>query len=298
MANKSIILGNYHVVENEPVFMIAEIGINHNGDINIAKKLIDGAVFAGCDAVKFQKRTVEKVYTKEYLDKPRESPWGKTNRAQKLGLEFGKEEYDQIDQRCKEKGIDWFASAWDLESQEFLKQYHLPYNKIASPMLTHRELLEMVAEEKKYTFISTGMSTIGDIESAVSVFEKAGCPFELMHCNSTYPMTNLYEANLRLISMLRKRFNCKVGYSGHEIGLIISCAAVALEATSIERHITLDRAMYGSDQAASVEVMGFYRLVNYIRTIEKALGDGVKRVTPEEEKIKEKLRKVDTICVG
>lgn len=294
MANKSIILGSHHVAENEPVFMIAEIGINHNGDINIAKKLIDSAVFVGADAVKFQKRTVEKVYSKEELDKYRESPWGNTNRAQKLGLEFGKEEYDQIDQRCKEKGIDWFASAWDLESQEFLKQYHLPYNKIASPMLTHRELLEMVAEEKKYTFISTGMSTIGDIENAVSVFEKAGCPFELMHCNSTYPMTNHYEANLRLIAMLRKRFNCKVGYSGHEPGLVISCAAVALGATSIERHITLDRAMHGSDQAASVEVMGFYRLVNYIRTIEKALGDGVKRVTPGEEKIKEKLRKVDS----
>lgn len=276
------------------VFIIAEIGINHNGDINITKKLIDSAVFVGADAVKFQKRTVEKIYSKEELDKYRESPWGKTNRAQKLGLEFGKEEYDQIDQRCKEKGIDWFASAWDLESQEFLKQYHLPYNKIASPMLTHRELLEMVAEEKKYTFISTGMSTIGDIESAVSVFEKAGCPFELMHCNSTYPMTNLHEANLKLIPVLRTRFDCKVGYSGHEVGLIISCAAAALGATSIERHITLDRAMYGSDQAASVEVMGFYRLVNYIRTIEKALGDGVKRVTPGEEKIKEKLRKVDS----
>ncbi len=276
------------------VVIIAEIGINHNGDINIAKKLIDSAIFAGADAVKFQKRTVEKVYSKEDMDKYRESPWGTTVRDQKLGLEFGKKEYDDIERHCKEKGIDWFASAWDLESQEFMRQYQLPYNKIASPMLTHRELLEMVAEENKYTFISTGMSTIAEIETAVNVFKRAGCPFELMHCNSTYPMINPHEANLRLISTLRNKFNCKVGYSGHDVGLIISCAAAALGATSIERHITLDRAIYGSDQAASVEVMGFYRLVNYIRTIEKALGNEVKIVMPGEEKIKEKLRRVDT----
>lgn len=275
-------------------FIIAEIGINHNGDLDIAKKLIDGAIFAGCDAVKLQKRTVEKVYSKEELDKPRESPWGATVRDQKFGLEFGKKEYDEIDKHCREKGIDWFASAWDIDSQEFLGQYNFRYNKIASAMLTYRELLEMVAEKKKYTFISTGMSTLEEIEKAVQIFEAAKCSFELMHCNSTYPMKDV-DANLKVIPVLRQRFGCKVGYSGHEVGLITTCAAVALGATSVERHITLDRAMYGSDQAASVEAMGFYRLVGYIRTIEKALGDGIKRITPEEEKIMRKLRKANTL---
>ena len=276
------------------VFIIAEIGIDHNGDLEIAKKLIDGAIFAGCDAVKFQKRTVEKVYSKEELDKPRESPWGNTNRDQKYGLEFGKKGYDEIDKYCREKGIYWFASAWDLDSQKFLRQYNLKYNKIASAMLTHRELLEMVAEEKKYTFISTGMSTMDEIEKAVQIFKDAKCPFELMHCNSTYPMKD-EDANLKIIPVLREKFDCKVGYSGHEVGLITSTAAVALGATSVERHITLDRAMYGSDQAASVEIMGFYHLVDYIRTIELALGDGEKKITAKEEEIKKKLRRVNTL---
>jgi N-acetylneuraminate synthase len=276
------------------VFIVAEIGINHNGDLEIAKKLIDGAIFAGCDAVKFQKRTVEKVYSKEELDKPRESPWGGTNRDQKYGLEFDKVEYDEIDNYCREKGIYWFASAWDLDSQKFLKPYDLKYNKIASAMLTHRELLEMVAKEKKYTFISTGMCTMEEIEKAVRIFKDANCPFELMHTNSTYPMKD-EDANLKMIPVLRERFGCKVGYSGHEVGLITSVAAVALGATSVERHITLDRAMYGSDQAASVEVMGFYRLVDYIKTAEVALGDGKKKITAKEKEIKEKLRKVDTL---
>ncbi|MFC1674278.1 N-acetylneuraminate synthase family protein [Candidatus Omnitrophota bacterium] len=276
------------------VFIIAEIGINHNGDINIAKKLIDGAVFTGCDGVKFQKRTVEKVYSKDELDKPRESPWGTTTREQKYGLELGEEEYDEINRYCKEKGILWFASAWDIESQIFLRKYNLKFNKIASAMLTNKELLEEVAQEKKHTFISTGMSTIEEIGKAITIFKKNNCPFELMHCNSRYPMPD-EEANLKLIPELRERFNCKVGYSGHEVGLITTCAAVALGAISIERHITLDRSMYGSDQAASVEIMGFYRLVNYIRTIEKAMWDGVKRITPQEEVIKKKLRKVNTL---
>lgn len=276
------------------VFIIAEIGINHNGDINIAKKLIDGAVFSGCDAVKFQKRTVEKVYTKEELNKPRESPWGSTNRDQKMGLEFGKKEYDEIDRYCKEKGMEWFASAWDVDSQLFLRQYNFKHNKIASPLITHRELLEVVAKEKKYTFISTGMSTLEEIKKAVRIFEDAGCPFELMHCNSAYPMKD-EDANLRMIPILREKLGYKVGYSGHEVGLITTCAAVALGATSVERHITLDRAMYGSDQAASVEIMGFYRMVRYIRTIESALGSGQKIITPVEIEIKKKLRKVYTI---
>lgn len=271
------------------VFITAEIGINHNGNLQIAKKLIDGAVFAGCDAVKFQKRTIEKVYTKDVLDSPRESPWGTTVREQKEGLEFGQEEYDQIDEYCRAKNINWFASAWDIDSQYFLRQYNLKYNKIASAMLTHEELLNLVAEEGKYTFISTGMSTIEEIDKAVDIFRTKECPFELMHCNSTYPMPD-GDANLKTIETLRKRYNCKVGYSGHEVGLITTCAAVALGATSAERHITLDRSMYGSDQAASVEIMGLYRLVSYIRTIEKTLGDGVKRITAKEEQVRMKLR--------
>lgn len=276
------------------VFIIAEVGINHNGDINIAKKLIDGAVFAGADAVKFQKRTIEKVYSPGELDVPRESPWGTTNREQKFGLEFEKKEYDEIDAYCKDKGIEWFASAWDVDSQLFLRQYNLKYNKVASAMLTNKELLQLIAEEKKYTFISTGMSTMEEIGKAVKVFQDKNCPYELMHCNATYPMEDK-DANLKLIPILRNKFNCKVGYSGHEVGLITSCAAVALGAISVERHITLDRSMYGSDQAASVEVMGFYRLVDYIRVIEVALGDGIKRITPQEVEIKKKLRRIDTL---
>ena len=271
------------------VFVIGEIGINHNGDVEIAKRLIDVAKLAGCDAVKFQKRTVEKVYTKAELDKPRESPWGTTNREQKLGLEFGKEEYDEIDRYCKEKGIYWFASAWDLDSVDFLKQYDLKYNKIASAMLTNIPLLEAVAEQKKYTFVSTGMSTMDEIRAAVEVFRKHDCPFELMHTVSTYPMNN-EDANLLMIPTLRKEFGCNVGYSGHERGLQITLAAVALGATSVERHITLDRTMYGSDQAASVEPEGLIRLVRDIRIIEKALGDGVKRVIDAEIPVRKKLR--------
>jgi len=277
-----------------PVFIIAEIGINHNGDINIAKKLIDGAVFAGADAVKFQKRTLELVYTKEYLDSCRESLWGTTQRDQKRALEFGETEYDIIDECCKEKGITWFASAWDLESAEFLKKYDLEYNKIPSALLTHKELLSVIAWQKKYTFISTGMSTLEEIEDATNIFREADCPFELMHCNSTYPMKD-EEANLRVIPFLKNHFKCDVGYSGHEVGLISSVAAVPFGITSLERHITLDRAMYGSDQAASVEIMGFYRLVSYVRTVESALGDGIKRVTDGELKVCEKLRRYEDV---
>ncbi len=272
------------------IFIIAEIGINHNGDIDIVKKLIDGAVFAGCDAIKFQKRTIEKVYSKEELDRPRDSPWGTTNREQKLGLEFDKKEYDEIDRYCREKGIYWFASAWDLDSQKFLRQYKSKYNKIASAMLIYEPLLREVASEKKHTFISTGMSTMEQIDRAINIFRDVDCPFELMHCVSTYPMDD-EDANLNRINTLRERYKCNVGYSGHETGgLAISCAAAALGITSLERHITLDRAMYGSDQAASLEISGLKLLVSSVRKIEKSMGNGEIAIQQKEIPIAKKLR--------
>jgi N-acetylneuraminate synthase len=270
-------------------FIIAEIGINHNGDLSIAKELIKKSKEADCDAVKFQKRTINLVYTQEYLAQFRESPWGITQRAQKEGLEFGKAEYDEIDAYCKSLDIVWFASAWDIEAQKFLKQYNLRYNKIASALLTKIDFLGMVAQENKYTFISTGMSTYEEIDAAVAVFRKHDCPFELMHCNSTYPMKN-EDANLLLIPELRKRYSCNVGYSGHEVGRVVSQSAVVLGATSIERHVTLDRSMYGSDQAASLEITDMAKLVEAIRTIETAMGDGVKILTEAERATKRKLR--------
>ena len=278
----------------DKVFLIAEIGINHNGCLETTKKLIDGASLAGCDAVKFQKRTIDVVYEKQDLDRPRESPWGSTNREQKNGLEFGKKEYDEIDAYCKEKGIEWFASAWDIDSQYFMRQYDLKYNKVASAMLTDRKLLEAIAEEGKYTFISTGMSTMEQIERAAQIFKDAKCPYEVMHCNSSYPM-KVEDANLNVMETLRARLGCDVGYSGHEAGIIVSCAAAALGATSIERHITLDRSMYGSDQAASLELVGLSRLSSYVRDIEAALGTKDKVVTDKEKEIAAKLRKVDTL---
>lgn len=270
-------------------FIIAEIGINHNGDINLAEKLIDTAVIAGCDAVKFQKRTVDKVYTKEYLDSPRESPWGSTQREQKEGLEFGEEEYAQIDKYCKDKGIAWFASAWDVDAQKFLRRFDLQYNKVASAMLTNGELLREIAEEKKYTFIATGMSTFEEIDRAVRIFKENHCPYELMHCNSTYPMP-IEDANLNLIPVLKEKYQCRVGYSGHEAGTLVSTCAVALGATSIERHITMDRAMYGSDQKASIEPQELIKLVKKIRDVEKILGSGEKVLSLAEEEVKKKLR--------
>ena len=273
------------------IFITAEIGINHNGDVEIAKKLIDFAKNANCDAVKFQKRTIEKVYSKQVLDSPRESPWGTTTREQKLGLEFNKKEYDVIDAYCKEKEIEWFASSWDIDSQLFLRNYHLKHNKIASAMLTNTELLNVVAEEKKHTFISTGMSTIDQIAHAVKVFKNHNCSFELMHSNSSYPMKP-NEANLLCIKTLKEKFNCNVGYSGHESsGYYISLAAAVLGATSIERHITMARDMYGSDQAASLEPIGLIRLVRDIRVLDLIMGDGVKRVYPSEISVMKKLRK-------
>lgn len=279
---------------SKKAFIIAEIGINHNGDLNIAKKLIDGAVVAGCDAVKFQKRTVDTVYTKADLDRPRESPWGTTNREQKNGLEFSQRDYEEINRYCRERNIEWFASAWDVESQKFLRQFDLNYNKVASALLTHKELLEEIASEGKHTFISTGMSTTSQIEKAVEIFTNARCPFELMHCNSQYPMP-VERANLSVINTLREQFDCSVGYSGHETDTTVSTAAIALGATSLERHITLDRCMYGSDQVASIEISKLCHLVKEVRKVETALGDGVKTVTEEEAQCASKLRRVDTL---
>ncbi len=280
---------NPYVNEEKLPFIIAEIGINHNGDINIAKDLIKLAKDAGCDAVKFQKRTIDIVYSKELLDSSRESPWGHTQRAQKEGLEFGLKEYQEIDRYCKELGIEWFASAWDIESQKFLRQFNCKYNKVASAMLVCDELLKEIASEKKYTFISTGMSTIEQIDHAVDIFRKYECPFELMHCVSTYPMDD-EDANLNRIKTLRDHYNCNVGYSGHEVGLAVSYAAAALGITSLERHITLDRAMYGSDQAASLETVGLRSLVGAVRKIKKAMGDGIIRILDKEVPISKKLR--------
>ena len=272
------------------IFITAEIGINHNGDINIAKQLIDAAKDAGCDAVKFQKRTVEKVYSKEVLDSPRESPWGNTTRDQKLGLEFGKTEYDIVNEYCKKKDIEWYASSWDIDSQLFLRKYNLKHNKVPSAMLTNHELLRKIAEEKRYTFIGTGMSTMKQIRDAVDIFREYDCPFELMHSNSSYPM-KLKEANLRCIETLRNEFKCDAGYSGHETTSYIACiCAVVLGATSIERHITLDRSMYGSDQAASLEPAGLKRMVRDTRQVEFVLGDGVKRIWDSEIPVMKKLR--------
>ncbi|MDC0150443.1 N-acetylneuraminate synthase family protein [Nitrosopumilus sp.] len=274
------------------VFVIAEIGINHNGSLDIAKKLIDIAATAGCDAVKFQKRSVEKLYPKKTLDQPRESPWGTTQREQKMGLEFSLKDYAVIDKYCKKKNIPWFASCWDIESQKQMRKFKTKYNKVASAMLIHEKLLKTIAEEKKYTFISTGMSTMKQIENAVKIFKKFKCPFELMHSHSAYPM-KIDEANLKLVQTLKNKFKCKVGYSGHETGSYLVCiTASLLGATSIERHITLDRTMYGSDQSASLEPEGLFRMVRDLRTVDKIQGDGKKRIWDSEKPAMKKLREV------
>ena len=271
------------------IIISAEIGINHNGDMSICKQLIDAAADAGADCVKFQKRDINVVYTQEYLDSPRESPWGTTQRDQKSGLEFSVEQYKEIEAYCQTKAIDWYASAWDINSQKFLRQFKTKYNKVASAMIVYKELLKEIASEGKHTFISTGMSTYEDIQEAVDIFNESNCPFELMHTVSTYPMKD-EDANLKMIETLREKFNCNVGYSGHEVGLAVSYGAAALGITSLERHITLDRSMYGSDQSASVEPSGFRQLVGAVRKIELAMGDGVKRIYDAEKPIADNLR--------
>ena len=271
------------------IFIIAEVGINHNGDIDICKELIDIAVESGCNAVKFQKRDIDKVYTQDFLDSSRESPWGSTQREQKIGLEFDKVNYEEIDRYCKEKNIEWFASAWDLNSQHFLQQFNCKYNKVASAMIVYKDLLQMIAKEGKHTFISTGMTTYEDIETAVNIFRSENCPFELMHTVSTYPMKD-ENANLKMINTLKEKYQCEVGYSGHEVGLALSYAAAALGINSLERHVTLDRSMYGSDQSASVEPAGLRQLVGAVRKIEIAMGDGIKRKIDDETPVAENLR--------
>jgi N-acetylneuraminate synthase len=271
-------------------YLIAEIGINHNGDINIVKKLIKNSKDCGFDAVKFQKRTIDIVYDEKTLDTPRESPWGKTTRDQKLGLEFEKQQYDEIDSYCKEVNIEWFGSAWDIKSLEFLNNYNLKFNKIASAMIVDHEFLNEVAKKNKHTFISTGMSTKEDIDNAVSIFKKNNCSFELMHCVSTYPM-KVEDANLITINQLKNEYNCNVGYSGHENGVVVSLVAIMLGVTSLERHITLDRTMYGSDQAASLELSGMKDLTESMNKIILSLGEpSLGKIIDDELPIAKKLR--------
>ena len=272
-----------------PYFIIAEIGINHNGDINIAKKLIDMAKASGCDAVKFQMRTIDVVYSPAVLDTPRESPWGTTTREQKEGLEFNDAQYGQIDEYCRAVGIDWFASAWDMDSQKRFQKFNRTHNKVASAMTTNFPFLEMVAAEKKHTFLSTGMAELEALDEAVAVFKKHACPITLMHTVSTYPCPD-EDLNLRCIDTLKKRYKVPVGYSGHEVSPIPSIIAAALGAVVIERHITLDRTMYGSDQAASLEKRGLEIMVSGIRTLEVVLGTGEKTFSDKEKAVAKKLR--------
>jgi len=270
--------------------IIAEIGINHNGDLTIAKKLIESAKKSGFDAVKFQKRDIETVYTKAELDKPRESPWGSTTREQKEGLEFGKKEYDEINNYCESLKIQWFASAWDTKSLEFLDNYNLEYQKVASAMITNIEFLESLSKRKKYTFISTGMSDFKVIDKAVEIFNKNDCKYELMHSVSAYPCPE-DQLNLNLITVMRERYGCNVGYSGHESSVSPSIIAVSLGATSLERHITLDRSMYGSDQAASLEEKGFNELISIVRKIPIVIGSSKeKKILECEKPVAKKLR--------
>ena len=272
------------------IYFIAEIGINHNGDLNIAKELITRSKKCGFDAVKFQKRSIEKVYSKEILDQPRESPWGKTQRDQKEGLEFNIDQYKEIDQYCKSINIEWFASAWDIDSLLFLDKFNLKYQKVASAMIIDLDFLHEVAKRKKYTFISTGMSEEKDITKAVEIFRKYGTDFELMHCFSTYPMKHT-DANLETINTLKKKYGCKVGYSGHETGLAVSFAASMMGISSLERHITLDRSMYGSDQSASLEFKGMSELISVIKKMREAIGeDKFGKILDEEIPISKKLR--------
>lgn len=270
-------------------YVIAEIGINHNGDLELAKQLIDLAADAGCDAVKFQKREIDLVYPQDVLDAPRESPWGTTQREQKEGLEFGRDEFDEIDRYCRARGIEWFASAWDTVSLEFVETYDPPHHKVPSALITSDEMLNAIAACGRHTYISTGLSDLSDVDHAVEVFREHGTAFTLMHCVGTYPMPD-EDANLAAMFTLAERFDVPIGFSSHEKGLICSVTAAALGAVALERHITLDRAMYGSDQAASLERRGIELLVRDVRELPTIMGDGEKRLTEPERPVAEKLR--------
>ena len=284
-------IGNATIGQPPHTYIIAEIGINHNGDLAQAKKLIQLAVTSGCDAVKFQKRTLEVVYTQEELAKPRESVFGKTNGDLKRGLEFGQKEYEEIDRYCKDVGIDWFASCWDEASVDFIDTFNPPCYKIASASLTDDALLKHTRATGKPIILSTGMSTLEQVDHAVKLLGTKD--LVLLHTCSTYP--SVYkELNLKVIQTLQERYGVPVGYSGHETGLASSIAAVALGASVIERHITLDRAMWGSDQAASLGPNGIIRLVGDIRLVEHSMGDGVKHVVASEVPVMQKLRRVDS----
>jgi len=286
---KAIQISDKWVGEGHPTFIIAEIGINHNGDLNTAKRLIDVAVMAGCDAVKFQKRTPEKAVPPEYQNVLRETPWGLISYLEyRHKVEFGLEEYTEIDRYCRDKGIQWFASCWDEDSVDFIEQFSPPCYKIASACLTDTPLLEKFRQTGRAAILSTGMSTMEEIRSAVGALDKQN--LLIAHSTSTYPCPP-EELNLRMIPSLKEAFDCPVGYSGHEVGLQTTFAAVTLGAAFIERHITLDRALWGSDQAASVEPWDLMRLVRDIRVIERALGDGQKRVYESEMKARQKLRR-------
>jgi len=270
-------------------YIIAEIGINHNGSLDIAKKLIDVAIVAGCDSVKFQKRNPDVCVPEHQKSVMRDTPWGEmTYLDYKYKVEFGKKEYDEIDRYCKERDIQWSASSWDLDSLEFLNQYDIPYIKIPSAMLTNYSLLRGASFTKKRIILSTGMSTIDEIDNAVKIIKDTD--FALLHCNSSYPAPN-EELNLNCIKTLKDRYGCEVGYSGHEYGLSTTMACIYLGATIIERHITLDRTMWGTDQSCSVEPQGLFKVVKGIRELELAFGDGKKVVTNSEKIIKDKLRK-------
>lgn len=277
------------VGDGNPCFVIAEIGINHNGSVELAKKMIDIAVTTGCDAIKFQKRTVDVVYTKEELAKERKSVFGNTNGDLKRGLEFGEKEYAEIDRYCRQKGIIWFASCWDEQAVDFMEKFNVPCYKIASASLTDDNLIKYTKAKGKPILLSTGMSTMEQIRHAVSLIGEDN--LILYHCTSTYP-SNTDEMNLRVIEAFRKEFSCPIGYSGHERGVTPSILAVALGANSVERHITVDRTNWGSDQAASLEMTGLYHMVRDIRQTPQLLGDGIKRVYLRELPIIDKLRRV------
>lgn len=286
---KTVTIKNKKIGDGFPCFIIAEIGINHNGSLDLAKKMIDIAVTTGCDAVKFQKRTIDVVYTPEELAKERKSVFGNTNGDLKRGLEFGVKEYKEIDRYCKEKGILWFASCWDEDSVDFMERFNPPCYKIASASITDDNLLKYTKSKGKPIFLSTGMSTMEEIRHAISILGEDN--LVIMHCTSTYP-SNSDEMNLRVIETFKKEFSCPIGYSGHERGITPSVLAVALGANAVERHITTDRTNWGSDQAASLETAGLYHMVRDIRQTPILLGDGIKVVYPRELPIIDKLRRV------